>query len=154
LAGGAAWYAMQLRLQSEREQRESVAEALLVAYVPLSDDPEEPERLKTTMAELIAHVDAAGTSSDKARNLERLYVAAGQISAFAERSNSRRLRDFSIDYVQLKIDNAGLRTDEVARLVQTLKIAVGESCERGYVLPDDRAVKWFAKRGGVPAQCR
>jgi hypothetical protein len=154
VAGGAAWYAMQLRLQSEREQRESVAEALLVAYVPLSDDPEEPERLKTTMAELIAHVDAAGTSSDKARNLERLYVAAGQISAFAERSNSRRLRDFSIDYVQLKIDNAGLRTDEVARLVQTLKIAVGESCERGYLLPDDRAVKWFAKRGGVPAQCR
>jgi hypothetical protein len=35
-----------------------------------------------------------------------------------------------------------------------LKTAAGESCERGYLLPDDRVVGWFAKRGGVPAPCR
>jgi hypothetical protein len=154
VGGGVAWYTMQLRLQSEREQRESVLETLLVAYVPLSEDADNPEQLRTTMAELIASVDAAAGNGDKARQLERLYVAASQISAFAERSNSRRLRDFSVAYVQLKIDNAGLRTDEVSELVQMLKAAAGESCERGYLLPDDRVVKWFARRGGAPVPCR
>ena len=154
VGGAVAWYAMQVRLQSEREQRESVAEALLVAYVPLADDPANPERLRTTMAELIGNVDSAPSNSEKAQRLEQLYVAAVQISAFADGSNSRRLRDFAIGYVQFKIDNAGLRNDEVSGLVQTLRLAAAESCQRGFLQPQDRVVKWFAKRGGLPAECR
>jgi hypothetical protein len=152
--GAVAWYAMDARLKSERAQRESVVEALLVAYVPLTDHPTEPEQLKTTMAELIAAVDAATGRAGSAQRLEQLYDFAIHVRALADRGSARRLRDFSVDYVQLKIDGGRFRADEVTALVQKLRSAAGQSCAQGLLLPDDRVVKWFSKRGGLPAECR
>ncbi|HOM13664.1 MAG TPA: hypothetical protein PLB41_10130 [Rubrivivax sp.] len=150
----AAWYAMQLRLDAELAQRDSVTQALLVAYVPLSADPANPERLKSTMVELIAAVDAAAGRAERAQRLEQLFDWTVGVSASADGRSALRLRDFALDYVQLKIDLGGFDRSAVAALVGKLRDAAAQSCAEGLLLPDDRAVEWFADWGGLPAACR
>lgn len=154
VAGGAlAWYLMDTRLKSELAQREGVAEALLVAYVPLSQDPDKPEQLKTEMAEKIAAIDSAADAAERIQRLEQLYALAVRVGADADRSNARRLHDFSIDYVQMKIDGYRFRSEDLAPLVQKLREGAGRSCAAGVLLPSDRIVTWFGKRGGAPKEC-
>jgi hypothetical protein len=152
--GAAAWYAIQARLQSALAQRESVAEALLVAYVPLTDDPSNPEQLKTKMAEWISDIDAARGPADSAQRLEKLYDFAVDVGALADRRSARRLRDFAVAYVQLKLDRGGVRAEEVKPLVHKLRSAAAQSCAQGTLLPSDAVVTWFTKRGGLPAECQ
>ncbi|MDM0053545.1 hypothetical protein [Variovorax sp. J22R115] len=155
VAGGVvAWTLMQARLAAEADQRENIAEELLVAYVPLTEDSVDPERLRTKMVELIAAVDATADRGESARRLEQLYDWALRVSNSAGEGNARRLRAFSVDYLQLKIDRGRYPPDEFASLVQKLRAAAGQSCAQGLLLPEDRAVEWFAKRGGLPPECR
>ncbi len=151
--GAAAWYVMDTRLKSELAQREGVAEALLVAYVPLSQDPDKPEQLKTEMAEKIAAIDSAANAAERIQRLEQLYELAVRVGADADRSNARRLHDFSIDYVQMKIDGYRFRSEDLAPLVQKLRDGAGRSCAAGVLIPNDRIVVWFGKRGGAPKEC-
>jgi hypothetical protein len=152
--GAAGWYAMQARLHSALAQRESVAEALLVAYVPLTEDPANPEQLKTKMAEWISDIDAANGPADSAQRLEKLYDFSVNVGALADRRSARRLRDFAVAYVQLKLDRGGVRAEEVKPLVDKLRSAAAQSCAQGTLLPSDGVVTWFTKRGGLPAECR
>lgn len=151
---GAVWFYQRQTVEAELEKREEVFEALLVAYVPLTSDPADPERLRNRMAELISAADQEAEGAAGVANLQQLLDWTVEASGPTHPITARRLRDVAIAYVQLKIDRARFRTGELQPLLLKLRNSVGDSCAQEFTQPGDSLVTWFADKGGLPAQCR
>jgi hypothetical protein len=148
------WDRQRRDLIAQLEKREEVSEALLVAYVPLTNDPADPEQLKNRMAEFIYAADQAAGSAAGAGALEQLFDWSGEIGSSVHPITARRLRDVVVGYVQLKIDRGDFAAGALEPLLLKLRSSVGQSCAKGFTQSGDSVVTWFADKGGVPAECR
>ncbi len=139
---------------AERDKSEAVYAALIVALVPLTDEPRHRGRLKDEMALLIAAADNEPGGTIGVSKLKELFDRTVEIGRSAHSITARNLRAATIGYIQLKIDHGQFSTRELEPLLSELRGGVGESCKNRFMVPDDSSVKWFADHGGIPTECR
>ena len=151
---GLALYLGAMKLKSEFAQRETIAEALLVAYVPLKASNDDPMEFKEHMAQLIGKVNPPSAGAAGLAQLDELFESAQSFALATTGIERRRLMEVAIDYVQLKVEAGRFEPADLQPLLLKLNGAVGQSCAQKFLVADDTRVRWFQDRGGIPADCR
>ena len=150
---GLLWYLGAMKLRAEFAQRETIAEALLVAYVPLKASNDDPMEFKEHMAQLIVNVNPLPAGAAGLAQLQALFDSAQSFALATAGIERRRLMEVAIDYVQLKVEAGRFEPADWRPLLLKLKDTVGQSCAQKFLVADDTRVRWFQDRGGIPAEC-
>jgi hypothetical protein len=155
-AGAALWRDRYKTLMAELDQRETLNEALLVAYVPLKSGDQDPEELRNEMAKLIMAADEKTEGKLGVAALKNIFDKMKEIESEPSLHpiTKRRLREVAVDYVQLKIDRGRFAGNELDALLRELRETIRESCEAGFAFHGDRSVRWLTKYGDAPVQCQ